>query len=217
MDNIDNTHFTDDRSDQLVGKVVFGQVEILSRISEGTFGEVYAGFDRNLNLDCVLKISKNTSERTRLVFENEYKVMKRLKSTGSFLNCSLQTSECSSIGRDMLIMNRLGPNLDEVMEQFGGKYTVATLCHIMIKSISLLKLVHSCGILHRDVKPENFCLDVSMSPNIYLIDFGISCDYIDEDEDHIEQRKVEGFAGTRCFCSINAHKSRLALKRSNHK
>lgn len=45
------------------------------------------------------------------------------------------------------------------------------LCELTIKLINILENIHSKGVIHRDLKPQNIMLQ---GDSIYLIDFGIS-------------------------------------------
>ena len=53
-----------------------------------------------------------------------------------------------------------------------------------------LRDLHSIGVIHQDIKPENILCNRS-SPydsnlEVYLIDFGLSSWYLDENKNHIE-------------------------------
>ena len=41
-----------------------------------------------------------------------------------------------------------------------------------------LKSIHELGYIHRDIKPDNFILDLNNPKRIYLIDFGLVKKYI---------------------------------------
>jgi serine/threonine protein kinase len=71
--------------------------------------------------------------------------------------------------------------------------------------IKRLEELHDCGILHRDIKPENFCLGGEEMREVYLIDFGLSCAYIEEDGSHKSFSKNSGFVGTPRYASRFAH------------
>lgn len=190
------------------GKTVFSRVRILKLINEGTFGSIYQAVDPELGLECALKICKSAEALHRKVLKNEYEIMRKIKARGRFLNCSLQLGENNEIGRDVLIMDRLGSNLEQLLAQVGGRFTTYTVCHVMKEALMRLRELHACGIIHRDVKPENFCLKANNQRELYLIDFGISTRYLDEDDDHQVCEAVEGFVGTRRFASINVHKGK---------
>jgi serine/threonine protein kinase len=63
--------------------------------------------------------------------------------------------------------------------------------------------IHSKGVIHRDVKPENFVVSQQHAGRVFMIDFGIA-KYIGED---VAQRPLDNltkqkeFVGPQAFCS----------------
>ena len=71
-----------------------------------------------------------------------------------------------------------------------------------------IEAVHSCGILHRDIKPQNFCLGYGRERNdtIYLIDMGLSKPFLSpESQRHIPCISGKKLAGTARYASIATH------------
>jgi len=69
--------------------------------------------------------------------------------------------------------------------------------------------LHQCGFIHRDIKPQNIVLGLEKkqaSNKIYLIDFGLASQYLNENGQHIKPTKnYNSVVGTALFASINAH------------
>lgn len=73
--------------------------------------------------------------------------------------------------------------------------------------IEAMQLLHSKGFLHRDIKPENFVIGTEGSHhNVYVIDFGLSKKYLDNNNIHIPEDSNKGLVGTARYTSINSHK-----------
>ena len=72
--------------------------------------------------------------------------------------------------------------------------------------LKLIRFVHVKGMLHRDIKPDNFLIGVKNNINkIYMIDFGLAKRYITKDEDHIPYRDNKDLTGTARYASVNTH------------
>ena len=73
--------------------------------------------------------------------------------------------------------------------------------------ISRLEYFHGKQFLHRDVKPENFCMGTgSKSDVVYLIDYGLSKRYTDPKTlEHIPFREGKQMTGTARYTSLNTH------------
>ena len=78
---------------------------------------------------------------------------------------------------------------------------------INIQVLKSLQTLHSIGITHNDIKPENIMLDeVSSDKEEYkatLIDFGLSTKYQNNKGEHYKVKEVESFAGNIVFSSLN--------------
>ena len=101
-----------------------------------------------------------------------------------------------------ILMPKYGGNLTEALENLSAPNPVI-LIKIFIQLTKRLKTLHSIGYIHNDLKPEN----VVISPDLetaYLIDFGISETYLNEDGTRKPQIFKGFFSGNKFFCSINA-------------
>ncbi|KAJ3037390.1 Tau-tubulin kinase 2 [Rhizophlyctis rosea] len=85
--------------------------------------------------------------------------------------------------------------------------TTVILARDMLRALEAL---HEVGIVHRDVKPANFCLE-HMETNrperarCYLVDFGLARRYKNPSGKVREPRPKVGFRGTPRYASLRAH------------
>ena len=94
-------------------------------------------------------------------------------------------------------------DLEKRINQF-RTFSLKLVLQIGIKIISLLKVIHDKGLIHRDIKPDNFLLGLKNEKKIYIIDFGF-CKCYNRDRRHIEEKEVNNLIGSQMYASINAH------------
>ena len=103
-----------------------------------------------------------------------------------------------------MCMELLGSSLDDMFNECNKKFTVPTVITIGVQIITLLETLHSCSFIHRDIKPNNFLLDIDNKTQLHIMDFGLSKKYINKGR-HMRLRSGRSLIGTARYASINMH------------
>ena len=174
---------------------------IQKRLGVGTFGRVYLASDIENNENLAIKIQKKIPDKRKLfLLQKEAEIIRDLSNENGFPKLKIFFKENK---RGFLVMSYLGENLSNLYHHNQGRFSLKTVCMIALQLLSRIETLHSKFYIHRDIKLEN----ITIGPNkdyktIYLIDFGLSKSFIDEDGNHIKMRDDKGMVGTVRYSSI---------------
>ena len=191
---------------------------IKKKIGQGAFGEIFKG--KNLQKNSLVAIKFEKHNNSNFFSESESDNFEKLKNTSNLVNETIILSHFQkergfprlySYGYEKnqiyMIISYLGENLEKKLKKCSGFFSLQTICKIAIQSIDLLSKFHEKGFIHRDIKPENLMVGRGAEKEmIYLIDFGLSIQYINHNNEHNKFQLKRGFVGTARYASINAHK-----------
>lgn len=172
--------------------------EILSKIGEGSFGSIYKGINARTNETVAIKIES---------VNDNIKLLKNESIMYQYLNRIEGIPRIKWFGKDdynyYMVIDLLGISLQSLLDHY-KKISLKTTLKIGIKLIRLLKTIHEKGLVHRDVKPDNFLFGKNNElSQIYIIDFGF-CKLYNRDND-TPPRKTNSLIGSHTYASINSH------------
>ena len=188
------------------------------QIGTGSFGKVYCGMHRTKYYKVAIKIP---IEKANLdMINKEVRYTKMMQKEPGF---PILFNSCVFNNKHIIIESLLGPSLDKLFIYCGKSFPIKTICLIGIEIVKRLQSMHKIGLLHRDLKPNNFTwgnfsqynndnllnnLNNDFDINsIFLIDFGLSDPYLDlKTRKHLKNQKGMKFVGTLRYSSINSHR-----------
>jgi len=177
----------------LMSIILGNKYQILEQIGEGTFGKVFKGKNIRSAEEIAIKIQYKEIAN---VLKHEAKIYNLLRDISGIPHIRNYGSDT---GFSYLILDLLGPSLSEHVLK-----PTDTIKH-MIEAIKIVEYIHNVGIIHRDIKPDNFLISKLNGHTLYLIDFGLSKYYLTTDKKHMEERKDRKLIGTAKFSSLNIH------------
>jgi len=186
--------------------MINNKYKLLNKIGEGSFGSIYKAENCRTREEVAIKVEPISNGTTLL--KNESKIYQYLLGTPCI-------SQVKWYGKDTINYYMVIPLLGKSLEQLffeKQKLSLKLILQIGIQILYLLKSIHEKGLIHRDIKPDNFLLGINSEKNqLFLIDFGLCKPYI-KDGKHIEMKLVKGLIGCITYASINAH-NKIELSR----
>lgn len=190
----------------IVGSIVCHKYLLTKFINQGSFGKIYVAKNTLTNVEYAAKIEKVYKNETNEFYETllkEAKILYELNGKKGFPKMIYLLKEG---GYTCMIMTLLGENIEDLFNLCKKKFQLVTIVKLAIDMIELLRRFHQEGYIHRDIKPENFMFGkANNEDDLFLIDFGLSKKYLNEDGTHIRQNKNSTMIGTIRFTSINSH------------
>ncbi len=179
--------FDDPRNDKL-----FEQYTIYSKIGSGGMGVVYLARDRRLGRFVAIKRLNHKAQSIKSLrqrFLHEARAVAALSHVyiihiyalgededGPFIVMEYIAGPDNSAAESQLQSGGLvQPNKPLTLEQYvkdHGQLSTDEAVALMVKISRAVAYAHTCGVIHRDLKPTNILMDKSTEPKI--VDFGLA-------------------------------------------
>jgi casein kinase 1 len=181
---------------------VGSKFRLKKRIGGGSFGEIYCGEHIISHEDVAVKLESMNTRPPQL--HTEAKIYKILSGGVGIPALSWFGVEGDY---NVLVMELLGQSLEALFVGCSRKLSLKTVLMIADQMITRIEYMHSKGLIHRDVKPDNFIMGIGNKSNeLFLVDFGLSKKYRDpRTHAHIQYRDGKPLTGTARYASINTH------------
>lgn len=147
-----------------MGEIVFYKYKITDFLGKGAFGQVYLAEHINLKVNRALKCIRRCPEYQG--FDNrEADILKNLRHPSIPIIYDIEENEdCVCIIEEYVD----GMSLNSFIKQH-FRFSTRKIVELVLQLCDVLSYLHSKGILHGDIKPENIMYDKG---RLFLLDYG---------------------------------------------
>ncbi len=170
--------------------------KIIEKIGAGCFGEIYKGENIRTQEHVAIKVEP---------ISNNLKLLKNESVIYQYLVGTIGVPNVKWFGKDAvnyyMVLNLLGDSLQTLLNS-KKSFSLKLVLQIGLQIIFILKSIHEKGLVHRDIKPDNFLLgNDNNKKQIYIIDFGFCKSLVNV----TDSKKTTGIIGSLTYASLNAH------------
>ena len=161
----------------MIGKLLGGRYQVVGILGSGGFSQTYVAEDthRPGSPKCVVKhlkpASSNSSflQSARRLFRSEAETLEKLGRNHDQIPRLLAYFEED---QEFFLMQDFVPGHSLSAElQPGQLWTESQVCQLLHEVLGILEFVHSNGVIHRDIKPNNL-IKRHLDGRVVLVDFG---------------------------------------------
>jgi serine/threonine protein kinase len=176
---------------------------VIQKLGSGGYGEIFAV--RSADSSDLLALKTENLDSRVPTLSNELHFLKLLPPEPCFPRV---VYEGSTQAVKFFVMPLFGPSVGAIRRLWEGQhFSLPTICRVALETLAIIEKLHSAGIVHCDIKPDNFLLNQASVGGFVLIDFGLSSRWRSpETHRHIESRTSDGFRGTLRYGSTFVHK-----------
>ncbi|CAG2120347.1 unnamed protein product [Medioppia subpectinata] len=201
-------------TENLEGKTIGKSHFVIGKyLTGGAFGRIHLGKNTQTGLTVCVKLESQASPKPQLPLEYKfYKILGKGKGIPNIYYIG-------PVGNwSALVMDLLGPNLENLFEKCEHKFSVRTTVQLAIQLIGVFEIFHGRRLIYRDTKPENFLMGPSGSDTYnqaFICDMGMCKEYKDEKGNHIPEASRKPWTGTLRYMSINNHANNEQSRRDD--
>jgi len=194
------------------GTILAGRYSVGKVLGKGGFGVTYLCYDLVMHKKVAIKEFFPDSIACRATESGTVSAMDNTKSDG-FKNYAMKFYEEAKLvskfngnpnvisvyeffyenNTAYFVMEALeGMDLKHYLQNKGGKIDIGEALFVISKMLDALMVVHSAGVLHRDISPDN--IYICQNGDIKLIDFGAARQVIGEESKSLSVILKQGFA-----------------------
>ena len=191
-----------EEEEKILSTTFFKKFRPMEQIGQGSYSTIYEGMNIETNERVAIKLESRNNSIENQLLQNEIFYLYKLRHCPGIVKL-ITTGRTKKY--NILIETLLGSTLYSLFLDHNKNFTLKDICLISLQCISRLETVHNKGIIHCDIKPENFSIGLREKRIIYLLDFGISKKYrSDRTKKHIQFSITKTMCGTARYASMNA-------------
>ncbi|OHT11540.1 Casein kinase I isoform epsilon [Tritrichomonas foetus] len=182
--------------------IVGSKFRLKKKIGAGSFGEIYCGENINDHKEVAIKLESSRTRPPQLQIESKiYKILMG--------GVGIPAIKWYGVEGDynVMVVELLGKSIEDLFSSHSRKFSLKTVLMLADQMITRIEYMHNKGLIHRDIKPDNFTVGLNEKENqVFIIDYGLSKKYRDpRTHQHIPFREGKQLTGTARYASINTH------------